>query len=138
MAADDAKARYHRGVSVPVELERLEAEVDRYGRFPYVLTVCDDGRPHAVSVTVSWRGKAIAAEVGSRTAANATGRPDVSMLWPPPERGGYSLIVDGTAEVEDGALRFTPTKAVLHRPALPGVAIDGSSADPDSEAAPGG
>jgi hypothetical protein len=108
-------------VSVPVELERLRAETDRYGRFPYVLTVSEDGRPHAVSVTVSWRGDALAAEVGARTAANAAGRPSVSLLWPPPERGGYSLIVDGTAEVDDGALRLTPTKAVLHRPALPGA-----------------
>jgi hypothetical protein len=107
-------------VSVPVELERLPAETDRYGPFPYVLTVSADGRPHAVSVAVSWRGATLAAEVGACTAANAAGRPDVSLLWPPPERGGYSLIVDGTAEVDDGALRLTPTKAVLHRPALQG------------------
>jgi hypothetical protein len=63
----------------------------------------------------------LAAEAGKRSAANATARPSVSLLFPPLAAGGYSLIVDGTALVvasENGArVLVTPTKAVLHRPA---------------------
>jgi hypothetical protein len=42
----------------------------------------------------------------------------VSLLWPPNEPGGYSLIVDGAAAPsDDGRIAVTPTRAVLHRPA---------------------
>lgn len=120
-------------MSIPVEPERLRAETDRYGRFPYVLTVTPDRCPQAVSAVVTWRGDTLTAEVGARTAANVAGRPEVSLLWPPPERGGYSLIVDGTAEVEDGALRLTPVTAVLHRPALLGVEAREGACSSDCE-----
>jgi hypothetical protein len=40
----------------------------------------------------------------------------VSLLWPPEQPGGYSLIIDGTAEqAESARLAVTPTRAVLHR-----------------------
>jgi hypothetical protein len=43
------------------------------------------------------------------------------MLWPPAEPGDHSLIVDGTAAVEQrddgGRVTVQPTRAVLHRPA---------------------
>jgi hypothetical protein len=46
----------------------------------------------------------------------------VSLLYPVRSEGDYSLIVDGTAVVEstkDGQrILVTPTKAVLHRPAV--------------------
>jgi hypothetical protein len=58
-------------------------------------------------------------EVGNRSARNSSVRPQVSLLWPPNEPGGYSLIVDGTAALPsgDGRIAVTPTRAVLHRPA---------------------
>lgn len=91
-----------------------------YGLQPYLLTVTGDGRPHAVAVTVRWEGDSLAMAVGRRTAANATERPDVTLLWPPPERGGYSLIVDGGAKADaEGHLHVVPSAAVLHRPAPP-------------------
>jgi hypothetical protein len=47
----------------------------------------------------------------------------VSLVWTPHQLGGYTLIVDGAADVTagvDGAQVFvTPTKAVLHRAAAP-------------------
>ena len=76
---------------------------------------------------VRWEGDALAVEVGRRSTANASTRPEVSLLFPLRDAGDYSLIVDGTAAVasiEDGRLLVTPTKAVLHRPA--------TSPDPDS------
>jgi len=108
-------------MSIPVPFERLHAAVAERGQTAYVLTVSDDGSPHAVHGRVHWDGDVLALEVGRRTAANATARPSVSLLYPVRSEGDYSLIVDGTATVaSDGngqRLLVTPTKAVLHRPA---------------------
>jgi hypothetical protein len=116
-------------VSIPVSIERVRDELRPYGP-PFLLTVNDDGRPHAVAVNAGWEGDVLVARAGRRTAANATDRPAVSLLWPPFEAGGYTLILDGQAEVvasgEDASVRVVPTKAVLHRaattPAEPGEA----------------
>ena len=108
-------------MSVPLPLDTLRAALADRGGNAYLLTVADDGSPHAVHVGVGWDGETLAAEVGRRSAAHAVARPSVSLLYP--VRGGddYSLIVDGTAAIaerEDGRrLLITPTKAVLHRPA---------------------
>lgn len=104
-------------MSIPVALERLREEVARSGGRAYVLTAGEDGRPHAVGVEVIWRGELLTAAVGARTAANAAARPLVTLLWPPVEEGGYSLIVDASSDVDDGELLLRPTKGVLHRAA---------------------
>lgn len=104
-------------MSVAVGLDKLRDEVERFGPVAYLLTVADDGRPHAVSVRVSWEGDALRAAAGRTTAANARQRPAVSVLWPSVDGDGegYSLIVDGQAEVGDERLTVRPTRAVLHR-----------------------
>jgi hypothetical protein len=116
-------------VSIPVSLERVRDELGPYGP-PFLLTVNADGRPHAVAVEAGWDGDVLVARAGRRTAANAADRPAVALLWPPFEAGGYSVILDGQAEVvaigDDASVRVVPTKAVLHRaastPAEPGQA----------------
>jgi hypothetical protein len=102
-------------VSLPVSLDALRGEIAAYGPEAYVLTVGDDGRPHAVLAQVEWEGDVLIAGVGNTTVRNTTGHPWVSLLWPRLEPGGYSLIVDGSAEVGEGRLRVNPSKAVLHR-----------------------
>ena len=108
-------------MSIPVPLKDLRAALEERGGSAYLLTVTDDGRPHAVHAPVRWEGDALALDVGKRSAANAGARPSVSLLYPVRSEGDYSLILDGTAAVEsleDGhRLRITPTRAVLHRPA---------------------
>ena len=121
-------------MSIPVELERLRAEAERYGTTPFLLTVSDDGRPHSVSIAASWEGGALVAKTGKRTAANAGARALVSLLWAPLEPGGYSLIVDGEAslrgEGDEVRVVVRPTRGVLHRPAASPAAVpDGCSAD---------
>lgn len=122
-------------MSIPVEVEKLRAEAERYGATPYLLTTSGDGRPHSVSVSAAWAGgMLVVATVGKRTAANVAARKLVSLLWPPHEPGGYSLIVDGDGalEGEGEAARVVvrPTRGVLHRPAAAPDAIpDGCSAD---------
>ena len=64
--------------------------------------------------------------IGGRTRKNVESRSAVTLLWPPREPGGYSLIVDGRAEVTDSdddtaALRVVPTRALLHRNADPNI-----------------
>lgn len=109
-------------MSVPVPLLRLRAAVEERGASGYLLTVCDDGSPHAVHAPIRWEGDAIVVDVGRRSAANAAARPSVALLFPVRNEGDYSLIVDGTAIVtsSDGGQRVgvTPTRAVLHRPAV--------------------
>ena len=109
-------------MSIPVPLLRLRAATEERGGAAYLLTVSDDGSPHAVHAPVRWEGDVLVAEIGKRSAANAAARPAVSLLFPVRDAGDYSLIVDGTATVtsSDGARRMAvaPAKAVLHRPAV--------------------
>jgi hypothetical protein len=104
-------------MSVAVELDRLGAEFERFGRWAYVVSVSDNGRPHLVSAPLGWDGTVFTVTTGGRhTSANAAKRPDLSLLWAPYEPGGYSLIVDAAAVVgPDGGLTLTPTRGVLHR-----------------------
>ena len=104
-------------MSVAVSLEGLGEQLARFGSWPYAVTVSTDGRPHAVSVEMAWDGSVFQGTAGRGTLANAGARPDaVTFLWPPYEPGGYSLIVDGTADLGTGDLiAVHPVRAVLHR-----------------------
>ena len=120
-------------MSIPVPLERMRAAIAERGRDAYVLTVSEDGRPHAVHAAVGWEGDVLVADIGRRSAANATARPSVSLLYPVRAAGDYSLIVDGTAAVTPGVdgsrLLVTPTRAVLHRSAPAPDPTSGCEAD---------
>jgi hypothetical protein len=116
-------------VSIAVDLEQLRATIDTLDRAPYLLTVSDDGRAHSVAVAWQWHEDEITCAVGNRTLANAGTRPDVSLLWPPNDADGYSLIVDATVTATSGTgtgdnlVRLQPTRAVLHRPAPDGATL---------------
>jgi hypothetical protein len=114
-----------------VDVKRLAAALTDYP-FAYLITVGEDYRAHTVTVEPRLRdlpddpdGPGAILDVGligGRTRTNLTHRRDVTLLWPPPEPGGYSLIVDGTAEVteSDGEavrLGVVPERALLHREA---------------------
>ena len=132
-----------------VDLTRLAAALTDYP-FAYLITVDDGYRVHTVTVEPVLRGlpdgpdgaggpeKAVldVGLIGGHTRKNLAHRSDVTLLWPPPEPGGYSLIVDGRAEATDSDMhsdpenaRFgvVPTRALLHR-----------DADPESPAAANG
>lgn len=98
----------------------LQSVVRERGSHAYIVTVTEDGAPHAVYVPVRWDGGELVAEVGARTAANAKARTRVSLLYAVRAEDDYSLIVDGAAVVEPGEggarVRVTPSKVVLHRP----------------------
>ena len=117
-------------MSVGVELERLHEEVARFGPAPYLLTVADDGRPHATKVTVGWDGDDLVAGVGRRSAANVGARPDISLLWSPVDDEGFSLIVDGRGSVDGEQVTVRPEKAILHRQRADGPGSDCVRLDP--------
>jgi Pyridoxamine 5'-phosphate oxidase len=101
----------------------LPALVRERGPNAYVVTVSEQGAPHAVYAPVRWESGALVVDAGATTAANAAARPHVSLLFPVRRDGDYSLIVDGVAAVEAAAgprpVRVTPRKAVLHRAGSP-------------------
>ena len=117
-----------------VDVKRLAAALTDYP-FAYLITVDDDYRVHTVTVEPQLRdlphgpdgpgGIIDVGLIGGRTQKNLAHRRDVTLLWPPPEPGGYSLIVDGSAELSDpddsaddtAHLRVVPTRALLHRDA---------------------
>ena len=84
-----------------VDLKRLAAALGDY-RFAYLVTVDDDYRVHTVTVEPELREDVLdVGVIGGQTRKNVEGRSDVTLLWPPSEPGGYSLIVDGRAAVAD-------------------------------------
>ncbi len=86
-----------------------------------MITADDEYRVHTVAVEPRLDGASLdVGQIGGHTRENLARRNEVTLLWPPPEPGGYSLIVDGQAEVaeSDGetvGLRVAPTRALLHR-----------------------
>jgi hypothetical protein len=110
-----------------VDFKRLADALDGY-RFAYLVTVDDEYRVHTVTVEPELHEGAMdVGLIGGRTRKNVESRSAVTLLWPPSEPGGYSLIVDGraavveTADTDDStaALRVAPTRALLHRNADP-------------------
>jgi hypothetical protein len=106
-------------MSVGVELEQLRSAIAAAGDAVFLLTVRDGVRPHAVSAIVSWDGDDLVTAATSRSSSNVATSSTVTLLWPASGQE-YSLIVDGTATVDEaaGVLRITPTHAVQHRSVL--------------------
>lgn len=110
-------------MSIPVSLEELAATLARYP-WGYLVTVSDDLRAHSLAVPTVLRDGVLTMAAGRSTRANVAARPDVTMVFPHPQPGEYSLILDGRAgehpdESGGSLLEFIPSHAVLHRPALP-------------------
>jgi hypothetical protein len=114
-------------IAKKVDFKRLAAALNDY-RFAYLVTVDDGYRVHTVTVEPELRDRVM--DVGlirGKTRNNVETRSDVTLLWPPREPGGYSLIVDGRAQVagatdsDDGTVQLAvvPTRALLHRNADP-------------------
>jgi hypothetical protein len=115
-------------MSVKVDVSELAEKMRDYG-FAYLLTVTDDSRTRAVAVTPEMTGEDLTFTdgLGRRTLANLSARPDVTLLWPPSDAGGYTLIADGRVTVADEVATFVPDHAVLHRPADHGAGASGAT-----------
>ncbi|KAA1418978.1 pyridoxamine 5'-phosphate oxidase [Nocardioides humilatus] len=101
-------------MSIPVEIGDLASALDRCGS-GYLLTT-SDGRVKVVIVhPVAADGVLELASPGTGTLANLAVNPIVTLVFPPLEQGGHSLLVDGTATVRGDDVVVEPSSAVLHR-----------------------
>jgi len=109
-----------------VDFQRLADALEGY-QLAYLVTVDDKYRVHTVAVHPELRqGVFDVGLIGGKTRKNVDSRSDVTLLWPPSEPSGYSLIVDGRSEVTESdddtaRLRVLPTRALLHRKSEPGT-----------------
>jgi len=104
-------------MSIEVPLEELADAVSQRGA-AYLLTTTADSRPHVMHLRFAVNGTELRAAVGRSAARNIAAQPAVTLLWPAPDEGEYSLIVDGSAQIEDDATAVINAEwAVLHRPA---------------------
>ena len=116
-------------MSVKVDLAELAEHLQHHG-LAYLLTVSVDQRPHAVAVQPTFDGRSLdLLGLGRQSRSNLEARPEVTVLWPPFEYGGYSLIVDGQATLTEAGASVTPGHAILHRPADDGTGHDCVSLD---------
>jgi hypothetical protein len=106
-------------MSVKVDLDRLADALADF-TFAYLITVGDDHRAHTVAVQpVLSDGTLHLGSIGNTTRRNVCQHDGVTLVWPPSQPGGYTLIVDGLGRPAGDALTVEPTRAVLHRPATP-------------------
>ena len=103
-------------MSIVVDLDQLATTL---GEYPYgYLLTSSGGAVKAVTVTAEVVDGRVRIPVGSNgSARNLADNPAATLLFPPPEPRGYSLIVDGTARTTDDGFVLEPATAVLHRPA---------------------
>jgi len=119
-------------MSIPVRLADLAQVVTDYDS-AYLLSCSADGQVKAITVDPVIESGAIRVPGPSQgTAENLAVNSAVTLLYPPLERHGYTLIVDGTARESEDGFDMTAETAVLHRPAAHAdgpVPADGCGAD---------
>ena len=104
-------------MSIPVSLTELGTTLAGYP-WGYLVTVGDDLRAHSLAIPTNYDGSSLRAAGGRTAHRNIVERPDVTMVFPHPTAGEYSLIVDGTASSDGDDVVVVPVHAVLHRPAI--------------------
>jgi hypothetical protein len=116
-------------MSVKVDLDQLADALADF-TFAYLITVGDNYHAHTVAVPPVLAGGMLQlASNGNTTRRNVIRHPDVTLVWPPREPGGYTLIVDGRGETAGDELAIMPDRAVLHRPATPNAPTASSCGD---------
>jgi hypothetical protein len=101
-------------MSILVDLADLPATLADFDR-GYLLTSAD-GRVKAVSARAEVDGAALLVRTPGRgSVANVGANPTVTLLFPPRDDPGMTLLVDGTATAEGDDVRITPSGAVLHK-----------------------
>ncbi len=103
-------------MSLPVEIDTLKSALERFGS-GYLLTTTE-GRVKVVTVDPAVDGVGLRATAPGRgTLGNLAVNPAVTVVFPPREEHGYTLLVDGTGVADGDDVVVTPASAVLHRPA---------------------
>jgi hypothetical protein len=107
-------------MSIPVDIDDLGKTLADFGP-GYLLSTSGDGRVKAVTVEpVLAEAELVVVGPGRGSSANVAANPTVTLLFPPLAPRGYTLLIDGTAELAGDDVRISPATAVLHRPAAHG------------------
>lgn len=101
-------------MSIGVDPTSLETAIAEFGSGHLLSTT--DGRVRAVTVDVTMSGGILHVPWSKGTAANLASNSTVTVLFPPKEHHGHTLIVDGDAQDTGAEFLVTPRKAVLYRP----------------------
>ena len=107
-------------MSIPVTGNDVPARLEEYGSAAFLVTVDVEGSAKVVHVPVVWdaSARAFRCTPGGGTLRNLTKPGPVTLVFPPPADGDYSMLVDGIGRVDGGevaAVEFV--EGVLHRPA---------------------
>lgn len=107
-------------MSIPVDLAALGEALSRHDT-AYLLLSGED-RPHVSEIFPRLvDGIIVVAEPTGTARRVLPGHPALTMMLPPKEKAGYTLIIDGDGRIDDqGQLRILPQHAVLHRSAAHG------------------
>lgn len=108
-------------MSIKVDPTELAAKAAAQGS-GFLITADGTGGPHTMSAAFEFatdeHSTTASCGIGRTASRNINSNPFVTLLWPPAETGGHSLIADGEASVAvDGHTSITILSAVLHRPA---------------------
>jgi hypothetical protein len=115
-------------MSIPVDLPELARALADFGA-GYLMTTTG-GTVKVVTVEpVVQDGVVLVRTPGKGTVRNLAENAAVTLVFPPREPKGFTLLVDGTGEVEGDDVRVRPASAVLHRP---GIHADGPPPPPSA------
>jgi Pyridoxamine 5'-phosphate oxidase len=103
-------------MSIPVDVGDLAKALEGFGAGYLLTNRAGSVKVVTVEPTVT-EGMVLVEGPGKGTVANLAENAAVTLVFPPREPRGFTLLVDGTAEVADDDVRITPATAVLHRPA---------------------
>ncbi|MDF1603338.1 pyridoxamine 5'-phosphate oxidase [Nocardioides sp. YIM 152315] len=102
-------------MSVVVDLADLPERLQEFDR-GYLLS-SRDGLVKAVSVRAARDdGTLRISTPGRGSVANVGANPKVTLLFPPLDNPGMTLLVDGISAADGDDVVVTPTGAVLHKP----------------------
>ena len=114
-------------MSMPVTAGEVAARLEEYGTSAFLVTVGDDGSPKVVHLALVWEGNSgggsFRCTPGGGTLRNLAESGPVTLVFPPAEPGGHSMLIDGTGRVMDDEsgtadlLEVSFRGGVLHRPA---------------------
>ena len=102
-------------MSYPVAPADLGRALEQYAE-GYLLTVTADATTRAVAVRPRLVEGRVVVGAGRSSSANVALHPQVTVLCPPTEAKGFTLLVDGTATVDGEEILIEPASVVLHRP----------------------
>jgi hypothetical protein len=104
-------------MSVAVDLAQLDKVLGDFGA-AYLLTASPSGQIKVLAVAPRHDGALLLmAEPSGGTAANLANNPTATLVFPPPNAGDLTLIIDGVGQAVATGFEFTAQQAILHRPA---------------------